>query len=167
MEKTIDKKIIDEIIEKYKNPSGKVISILEDIQEKNKYLSKEALEYVSEKLNIPLSQLYSIATFYSFFNLKPVGKHIISVCTGTPCHVKGAPQLIKTLERLLGIKQDEVSEDSKFFLTTHDRSFSLTAARCFGCCSMAPVIRIDDKIYGYVTVNDLPKILKEYGWREK
>ncbi|KAA0256845.1 NAD(P)H-dependent oxidoreductase subunit E [Deferribacter autotrophicus] len=163
----MDAKTIDEIIEKYKNPSGMVLGILEEIQNINKYLSKDALIYVSKKINVPFSQLYSVATFYSFFNLNPVGEHIISVCTGTACHVKGAAEILKSLEYLLGITKEESTEDSKFFLTTHDGCFSLNAARCFGCCSMAPVIKVDDKMYGYVTIQNLPKILKEYGWSKK
>jgi NADH-quinone oxidoreductase subunit E len=140
---------------------------LEDIQEKEKYLSKESLKYVADKLKIPLSNLYSIATFYSFFNLNPVGEHIISVCMGTACHVKGAPEILKNLEYLLGIKSGDVTEDGKFMLTSEDKHFSLNTARCFGCCSMAPVIRVDDKLYGYVKLGELPKILKKYGWKKQ
>ncbi len=161
----MDKNLLNGIIKKYYDSSGKVLGILEDIQEEEKYLSKESLAYVANRLKMPLSQLYSIATFYSFFNLNPVGEHIISVCMGTACHVKGAPQILKNLEYLLGIKEGDVTEDGKFMLTTEDRHFSLNTARCFGCCSMAPVIRIDEKLYGYVNLGELPKILKKYGWK--
>jgi NADH:ubiquinone oxidoreductase subunit E len=159
--------IVDEIINKYKDPSGRILGILEDIQDVYNYLPKEVMFYVSRKLNVPLSSLYSVATFYSFFNLEPVGEHLISVCMGTACHVKGAPELLENLKHLLGIDVNEVTDDGKFVLTTTDGKFSLSSARCFGCCSMAPVIRIDDKIYGYVKIKDLPAILKEYGWKEK
>jgi NADH-quinone oxidoreductase subunit E len=159
----MDRQQISEIVEKYKNPSGKVLAILEDIQEKERYISKETLKTVSEITNIPLSKLFSVVSFYSFFNLNPVGRHIISVCTGTACHVKGAMEIVKNFQYLLNIsKTDEVSEDGKFMLTTTDNCFSLNTARCFGCCSMAPVVRIDEKIYGYVKLSELPKILKEY-----
>lgn len=159
----MDREQISEIVEKYKNPAGKVLAILEDIQEKERYISKQTLKTVSEITNIPLSKLFSIVTFYSFFNLNPVGKHIISVCTGTACHVKGAMEIVNNLKYLLNINGiDETSEDGKFMLTTTDNCFSLNTARCFGCCSMAPVVRIDEKLYGYVTLNELPKILKEY-----
>ena len=158
---------IDEIIKRYKNPSGKILGILEDIQAKKSYLPRKDLEYISKKLKIPLASLYSIATFYSFFNLKPVGEHIITVCMGTACHVKGAPDILKNLEHLLNVKENGISEDGKFLLTTEDRHFSLNTARCFGCCSMAPVIRVDEKIYGYVKIKDLPKILREYGWKKE
>ncbi len=163
----MDKKYIDEIISRYSSPSGKILGILEDIQEKDKYLSKESIKYVAEKIDVPFSQIYGIATFYSFFNLQPVGEHIISVCMGTACHVRGAVEILKNIEYLLGIGVDETTDDGKFFLTTEDRHFSINTARCFGCCSMAPVVRIDDKIYGYVKIKDLPKILKEYGWSKK
>jgi len=163
----MNKKQLESIIEKYENPEGKILGILEDIQDIYKYLPKESLEFVSKKINMPLSKLYSIATFYSFFNLKPVGEHIITVCMGTACHVRGATEILNNLMELLKIGVNETTEDGKFFLTTEDRHFSLSTARCFGCCSMAPVIRIDDKIYGYVTIKELPKILKTYGWKSK
>ncbi len=163
----MDFKLIREIVSKYKNPSGKILGILEDIQEKERYISKESLKNVSKAINVPVSRLYSIATFYSFFNLNPVGEHIISVCMGTACHVKGAPEILKNLEYLLNVKAGNVTENGKFMLTTEDKHFSLNTARCFGCCSMAPVIRVDDKLYGYVSLGDLEKILKEYGWDNK
>ena len=163
----MNKEQIEDIIRKYDNPEGRILGILEDIQEIYKYLPKESLEFVYEKLDIPLSKLYSIATFYSFFNLKPVGEHIITVCMGTACHVRGAKDILNNLMELLKIGVNETTEDGKFFLTTEDKHFSLNTARCFGCCSMAPVIRVDDKIYGYVTIKELPKILKAYGWKSK
>ncbi len=163
----MNKEQIEDIIRKYDNPEGRILGILEDIQEIYKYLPKESLEFVYEKLDIPLSKLYSIATFYSFFNLKPVGEHIITVCMGTACHVRGAKDILNNLMELLRVGVNETTEDGKFFLTTEDKHFSLNTARCFGCCSMAPVIRVDDKIYGYVTIKELPKILKAYGWKSK
>jgi len=163
----MEKEELNKIVNKYDTKSGKLLGILEDIQRNEGYLPKDALIYVSKHLNVPLSKLYSLATFYSFFNLKPVGKHIITVCTGTACHVRGAPLLIKEMERLLNVQPGETTSDGKFMLTTKDRSFSLNAARCFGCCSMAPVIRVDGKIYGYSTPRKLPEILKRYGWIEE
>ena len=161
------KEQLDKIIDKYDTESGKLLGILEDIQRSEGYLSKEALIYVSRYLNVPLSKLYSLATFYSFFNLQPVGEHIITVCMGTACHVKGAPHILETLEELLNVSPGETTADGKFMLTTKDRSFTLNTARCFGACSMAPVVRVDGKIYGYNTPKKLPAILKKYGWRRK
>lgn len=158
---------IDEIISQYQNESGRLLSILEEIQKVAGYLPKQSLIYLSKKTGVPLSQLYSLATFYSFFELQPVGKHIITVCQGTACHVKGAPRLLSALEDLLNIKRGETTLDRKFSLTTDDLEFTLNTARCFGACSMAPVIRVDGKVYGYNTPEKLPQILRHYGWREK
>jgi len=161
----MDEEKLEEIISKYDIESGKLLGILEDIQRVEGYLPKDSLIYVSKRLNVPLSRLYSLATFYSFFNLQPVGKHIITVCMGTACHVKGAPHILETIEGLLGISPGETTPDGKFMLTTSDRQFTVNTARCFGACSMAPVIRVDGKIYGYNTPKKVAEILKEYGWR--
>jgi NADH-quinone oxidoreductase subunit E len=158
---------IDDILIKYPEPTGQILSVLEDIQAINGYLSQEILSQVAEKINIPVAKLYSVATFYSFFNLQPVGTNIISVCMGTACHVKGAPQILEALQDLLEVEGDGMTENRKFILTTKDECCTLTQARCFGACSMAPVISINEKVYGYVDVKKLPKILKEYGWQGK
>ena len=163
----MDQKKLDEIILRYTSPSGRLLGILEEIQGSERYLPREALEYVSQKLDVPLSKLYSIATFYSFFNLKPVGEHVITVCMGTACHVRGAPRILGKLEELLEVKQGESTVDGKFMLTTKDRAFTINTARCFGACSMAPVVRVDGKIYGYNTPEKLPDILRQYGWRKE
>ncbi len=161
------KEKIVEISEKYEKDSGKLLGVLEDIQKIEGYLSPETIKNVSEVLNIPLTKVYSTVTFYSFFNLKPVGKHIITVCMGTACHVKGATKILEMLEDLLGVRAGESTSDGKFLITTSDRNFTLNTARCFGACSMAPVIMIDGKVYGYINAEKLPKILKEYGWGER
>ena len=158
---------IDKIVSDYSTPSGRILGILEGVQKIEGYLSKEALQYLSEKLKVPLGELYSIVTFYSFFNLKALGAHTITVCMGTACHVKGAPIILDTLKMLLKTKEGEVSEEGKFQLTTKGKDLTLNTARCFGACSMAPVIRIDGKIYGYMIPEMIPIILKQYGWREK
>ncbi len=163
----MDKQGIIKIVEKYKCDAGKLLNVLEDIQKEEGYLSEVSLKNVSSVLGIPLTKIYSVATFYSFFNLKPVGAHIVTVCMGTACHVKGAFQVLEALEDLLGVKPGETTEDGKFMLTTKDRKFTVNTARCFGACSMAPVIMVDGKIYGYVNAKKLPLILKEYGWGVK
>ncbi len=150
-------KIIDEIISKYASRTGRVLSVLEELQEKEGYLSKESLKYISTRLNVPLSDLYSVATFYSFFNLKRAGKNIITICMGTACYVKGAPKLLEELEKLLKVKEGE---------TTPDGSFTIRSARCFGACSMAPVIRVNDRTYGFMSPERLPAFLKLYGWKQ-
>ncbi len=158
---------IDEILKKYDMQTGQTLSILEEIQAKEGFISRDVLSLLSEKISLPISKLYSVATFYSFFNLQAVGTNIISVCMGTACHVKGASQILETLQNLLELKGEGMSENRKFILTTKDKCCTLTQARCFGTCSMAPVISINEKIYGYVDIKKLPKILKEYGWQRK
>jgi len=155
------------IVSMYESPSGRLLGILEEVQKVEGYLSKDTLRLLSEELGVPLSELYSIATFYSFFNLKSMGRHVITVCMGTACHVRGAPRIFDRLRTLLDIEEGDTTKDGRFQLTTTDGEFTLTSARCFGACSMAPVIRVDEKIYGYVTPDTLPNILKQYGWRER
>jgi NADH-quinone oxidoreductase subunit E len=159
----MDETTLDEIISRYDAPSGRLLGILGEIQDQEGYIPRESLEMLAEKLDVRRSQLYSLTTFYSFFSLTPVGDHVITVCMGTACHVKGAVKILETLEGMLGIKSDD-SEDGKFSITTEDKKFTLEIARCFGACSMAPVLRVDGNLYGYATPEDLPAILAEYGW---
>jgi len=156
---TINEKKLDRIIEQYIDLPGQVLSTLEAIQEDDGYLSKETLRYVSEKMGIPFSQIYSVGTFYAGFSLKPRGKHIITLCSGTSCHVRGGPRLLLELFDLLEIAPEERSEKS---ITTKDRLFTIEKTRCLGCCSLAPVVKVDDEIYGYLTPKKLPEILKKY-----
>jgi NADH-quinone oxidoreductase subunit E len=159
----MDEKTLDIIIARYEAPAGRLLGILGEVQNQEGYIPRETLEMLSVKLEVPLSQLYGLATFYSFFSLTPVGDHVITVCMGTACHVKGAVKILETLEEMLGIRSD-VTEDGKFSITTEDRKFTLEIARCFGACSMAPVLRVDGNLYGYATPENLPGILSEYGW---
>ena len=159
----MDETTLDEIISRYDAPSGRLLGILGEIQDQEGYIPRESLEMLAEKLDVRRSQLYSLTTFYSYFSLTPVGDHVITVCMGTACHVKGAVKILETLEGMLGIKSDD-SEDGKFSITTEDKKFTLEIARCFGACSMAPVLRVDGNLYGYATPEDLPAILAEYGW---
>ena len=156
---TINEKKLDRIVEQYIDLPGQVLSTLEAIQEDDGYLSKETLRYVSEKMGIPFSQIYSVGTFYAGFSLKPRGKHIITLCSGTSCHVRGGPRLLSELFDLLEIAPEERSEKS---ITTNDRLFTIEKTRCLGCCSLAPVVKVDDEIYGYLTPKKLPEILKKY-----
>ncbi|NIA22606.1 MAG: NAD(P)H-dependent oxidoreductase subunit E [Proteobacteria bacterium] len=163
----MDRKNVSRIARKYNVYSGKLLGVLEDIQKEERYLSEETLKNVADVLDVPLTRVYSVATFYSFFNLVPVGKHIITVCMGTACHVKGAYRILEVLQDLLGVRPGETTKDGKFMPTTHDKKFTVSTARCFGACSMTPVVMIDGKIYGYVNAKNIPLILKEYGWGEK
>jgi NADH:ubiquinone oxidoreductase subunit E len=144
---------LGKIIEEYQGKPGEIISVLEKIQEVYGYLPQEVLKEVSEKLQVHLSRLFSLATFYSAFTLKPHGEHMVHVCLGTACHVRGAPKIVDELSRLLGIKPSDTTEDMKFTLET---------VRCIGCCSLAPVLKVDKDIYGYNTMDKMPKILANY-----
>ena len=153
MAKPKELKKVDEIIKRYKSRGSGLIGVLQDIQGEYNYLPKEALTYVAEELNVPLSQTYSLATFYKAFSLKPRGKHLIFVCMGTACHVRGAPRIVDEIQRKLAIKVGETTKDGKF---------SLETVNCLGCCAIGPVIMIDDKYYGEMTVKKVGSVLERY-----
>jgi len=144
---------VDKIIDGYEAKSSALIGILQDVQEKYHYLPQEALSLIKKRLNIPLINILSVATFYNIFTLKPRGRHLINVCMGTACHVKGAGKILERLERELGIKRSE---------TTRNLKFSLEIVRCLGCCSLAPVMRIDSDTYGNLRQDKAIEILKKY-----
>lgn len=148
-----DRQILEQILAEHEAKRVAVVSILQDINAHYRYLPQNVLYHVASALAMPLSQVYNIATFYNAFSLTPKGKYIISVCTGTACHVKGSNRILQMLERILKIKAGG---------TTEDRNFSLEGVRCLGCCGLAPVITINDDLYGSVTQAKLPKILKRY-----
>lgn len=152
--KLLTEEEIGSLIEKYGNKRSSLIRIMQEIQRKTGYLPKEDLAILSRQINIPLSKIYGIATFYHQFRLKPFGKHVIQVCFGTACHVKGNDEIWDLLREKLKLMG---SED-----TTNDLLFTVQKARCFGACSMAPVMKIDNDIYGNVTKEKLDEILKKY-----
>ncbi|HOJ93000.1 MAG TPA: NADH-quinone oxidoreductase subunit NuoE [Dictyoglomaceae bacterium] len=145
-------KEVEKILVQYSNTKGSLIMILHAIQEKFGYLPKEALEIVSDKLKVSLSEIYGIVTFYSFFRLEPQGKHVLRLCMGTACYVKGAADLLTVLEQL-GLKEGKVTEDG---------FFSLDLVRCIGACSMAPAIMIDDEVYGKLTTEKVKKLIENF-----
>ncbi|MEN6588144.1 MAG: NAD(P)H-dependent oxidoreductase subunit E [Proteiniphilum sp.] len=151
--------ILDEIIKKHRGKPGMLLTALEEVQEKNqlKYLPGETLAEISKKLQIPYTQIYSVATFYSYFNLKPQGKHAIVVCRGTACHTKGSKALLDDIAAGLGIKRDVDGEDSSF--TTPDNLFTVRTVACFGQCAQSPVVEVDGVIYGNVNAQKLSKIM--------
>lgn len=144
---------LDAILEKYKGQKGSLIPVLQQAQNAHGYLSKEALEYIAKGLNIPISQVYGVTTFYSQFHLNPRGKNIIRVCQGTACHVRGGKQILEKLESLLSIKAGETTEDLKFTLET---------VACIGACGLAPVIMINDNTHGRLVPDSLDAILQTY-----
>lgn len=145
--------IADEIMARYHYRDAALIAILQDIQKRFNYLPQNLLRYVALRMNVPLTRVYSISTFYKAFSLKPRGKHLINVCLGTACHVRGGMKIMERLERELGIKNEE---------TTYDEKFSLKSVRCVGCCGLAPVIVIDNEFHGNLTQEMIPKVLAKY-----
>lgn len=131
----------------------KVIPLLQEIQKRHGYLSEEIVEAVSKEIGLPVSRLYGVATFYSQFRFSPIGKYLIKVCKGTACHVAGAEKIYSIISEELGIIEGE---------TTEDGLFTLESVACLGCCSLAPVIMINDSIYGKLSPAKMSKILKDY-----
>ncbi|MCJ7688226.1 MAG: NADH-quinone oxidoreductase subunit NuoE [Clostridiaceae bacterium] len=144
---------VREITKKFKDMKGALIPALHEVQKLFGYLPEEALQVVSEEINIPMSEIYGVSTFYSQFTLEPKGEHIIKVCLGTACYVKGAQDII---ERLSSVLEVEVGK------TTSDGKFTLEAARCLGACGLAPVLMVDDKVYGRLIPADVIRIIEEY-----
>lgn len=144
---------IDNIIEKYGEIASSILPILQEIQSKENYLPKMDLEYVSQRLKIPLTNIYRIATFYNALSLKPRGRYKIDVCLGTACHVRGGEKILEKFERELKISVGE---------TTKDKKFTLESVRCLGCCSLGPVAVIDEQVYGRLTQDKIPSLLKEF-----
>jgi NADH-quinone oxidoreductase subunit E len=142
---------VQKIIERFPN-EGEIIALLLDIQRRQGYLSKEALSQVAVERKIPLSLLYGIATFYSQFSLHPRGKHVIHVCQGTACHVQGASEIALTIKQELGINEGE---------TTRDKQFTLEYVNCLGCCSLAPVLVVNNSgVQAHMTSAKVKKLLK-------
>lgn len=144
---------VSEILGKYEPDQSIVISVLQDIQEELGYLPKDALKQVAKELDVPLSRVLSLATFFNAFSLIPKGKHPVHVCLGTACHVRGAQLVLEKFERELGIKPGE---------TTEDRTFSLDAVRCVGCCGLAPVAMVGEEVHGKLSQMKVPGIIRKY-----
>ena len=147
------KKDIDKILKKYDHKKSSLIPILQDIQTINRWLPQETLKYVSEKMDISLMDVYSLVTFYKSFSLKPRGKHIVTVCSGTACHVRGGPKVLLEVENQLGITVGE---------TTPDKNFTLETVRCLGACALGPLMVIDGKYYGQMNPKKVASTLKKY-----
>lgn len=145
--------LIDEILEKYKGMDGALIPVLQESQNVHGYLSKEVIEYISAKMNIPSSQIYGVVTFYAQFHLNPRGKNVIRVCQGTACHVRGAKAILKAVEEHLGVSAGE---------TTPDLSFTLETVACIGACGLAPVMMVNEDTHGRLTPESIPEILSRY-----
>jgi NADH:ubiquinone oxidoreductase subunit E len=147
------------ILDKYHKEEGSVISILQDMQEEFGYVNEDAVNWLSNKLNIPASNFFGVATFYAQFYLKPRGKNIVTACCGTACHVKGAESIINRMRADMGIAEGED--------TTDDGQFTLENVACVGACSIAPVVIVNKKVYGGVNADKASAILRDYDDRDK
>ena len=147
-----DRKKLDAIFKKYEGEEGSLIPVLQDINSEYNYLPEDALKYTAEKLDTHLSQVYHVATFYTAFSLTPRGKHILKVCLGTACHVRGGSRVLSEIERHLNIKPGE---------TTSDKKYTLETVNCLGCCALGPVVVIDDE-YHMITPDKVETFLKKY-----
>jgi NADH-quinone oxidoreductase subunit E len=152
---------LDELIERHKGKPGALLGLLENAQEieKHRYLSEPTLRRIAEGMGIPLSQVYSVATFYSFFNLEPQGLHSIVVCRGTACHTRGSLELLETCLHRLGI--EGFREDEASSVTTIDGFASVRTVACFGQCALAPVVQIDGAISSRMTAGKLTIALEK------
>ncbi len=148
-----DTQQIDQILDKYNCEPGMLIQILQDVQAVYNWLPKEAMARVCERLDIPISRAYRIATFYTIFSLEPRGRHIINVCLGTACHVRGAQRIFDKVQDVTCLKAGHTTEDLKF---------TMERVNCLGCCALGPVITVDGEAHGKLTVKDIEGILSSY-----
>jgi NADH:ubiquinone oxidoreductase subunit E len=144
---------VDAIIDKHGTDRRALISLLLNIQDEFYYLPQEALERVAEKMDVPAVQVYQVARFYKAFSLKPRGKHLVTVCLGTACHVRGGERLVDQLGRLLQVAPGK---------TTEDRLFTLQTVNCLGCCALGPVMVVDGTYFGKMSATKIEKILDKY-----
>lgn len=149
----IDTKDISKIIEGYRNRKASMLAILQDVQAKYNWLPPDSLRLVSERLCVPLIDVYSVATFYHAFSLTPRGKHLVTMCLGTACHVRGAPSVLSRLEQRLGVAPG---------CTTKDNLFTLETVNCLGACALAPVVVVDGVYHGQATPQKVDAILSKY-----
>ena len=146
------KKIV-EICNTYKNEPTPLMPILSAIQNEFGYIPLDVQEIVSREIGLPVAEIYGVVTFYSFFSLKPKGKYVIGVCLGTACYVKGSGPIFEEIQKILGIGDGECTPDGKF---------SLDTCRCVGACGLAPVMLVNDDVYGRITVDEVKGILEKY-----
>ena len=144
---------IDKIIDKYENEKGILIQLLLDIQHEFHWIPKDAITRISERLKIPYSQIYRVASFYAALSLKPIGRHLVQVCLGTACYVRGGSKILDTVEDALEIKAGNTTDDTKF---------TLSGVNCLGCCAQGPMLMVDSDYYGGLTSTQLKGILEKY-----
>jgi len=147
----MNKETLDAILDRYDRNPAQLIPILQDVQREENYLPRETLELISQKLGIPIVRVYAVATFYKAFSLKPRGKHIIQVCMGTACHVRGGVRVLDKIERDFGVGPGE---------TTEDMAFTLETVNCLGACALGPIVVVDGEYHGMMTPPKWDKIYK-------
>jgi NADH-quinone oxidoreductase subunit E len=148
----MDERVIA-IVHKYNGDKGQLVSVLQDIQAEYYYLPRDALIQVSEAMGISASRVYDVATFFKAFSLEPRGKHLINVCLGTACHVRGGNRVLETMERCLFIKRGQ---------TTKDHKFTLETVNCMGCCAVGPAVKIDGDYYGHMSPDKVDSLLSKF-----
>lgn len=146
-------KKLKEVIETYRDDPSRLMTVMQEAQEIYGYLPIEVQKMIADGMNVPLEKVYGVVTFYAQFSLSPKGKYNIGVCLGTACYVKGSGDIFNKISEKLGIGADECTEDGKF---------SLVATRCIGACGLAPVMTVNEDVYGKITVDDIDKILEKY-----
>ena len=144
---------LNAVIEKYKGDKSRLMAAMQEAQGIYGYLPIEVQNKIAEGMDVPLEKVYGVATFYAQFSLSPKGENHIAVCLGTACYVKGSGQIYDKFQEILGISGDEC---------TSDRRFSLTASRCIGACGLAPVLTVNEDVYGRLTADDVPSIIAKY-----
>lgn len=147
------REVLDQLLEENRDRPGATMVMLTRTQEELGFVSPAMQIYIADALDVPLSHIYGVLTFYSFFRMAPVGRHKISICMGTACYVRGGPTVVEKFQQVLGVKVGETTEDNRF---------TLEICRCVGACSQAPVVMIDDDIIGRVKPQDVAKLLRKY-----
>jgi NADH-quinone oxidoreductase subunit E len=149
---------VEALLRRHPARAEELIAVLQDIQERFHYLPEEALRQVARRLRLPLTQVFHVATFYNCFSLEPVGEHLVQVCLGTACHVRGAGRVLDRLLRDLKLPEPG---------TTKDCQFTVRTVRCVGCCALAPVVRVDANTHPHLTQSKVPGLLKKYRPNDK
>jgi NADH-quinone oxidoreductase subunit E len=149
----MDQEKIDQIIDRYTSEEGGLIQLLLDVQRELNWVPKEVVQRISDRLQVPLSQIYRVASFYKSMSLKPRGRHLVNVCLGTACQVRGGPRLMDRVREILGINPGE---------TTQDMKFTLERVNCLGCCALGPVMVVDGEYHGKLMPAKAEEILKSY-----
>jgi len=149
----VNPRLVDQVIERWDSDPSFLIPMLQDIQDKYRYLPRPALLRLHKKLNLPLTRIYEVATFYKAFSLEPKGKYIIQVCLGTACHLRGGPRIVDAFKRELGIDVNK---------TTSDGFFTLQTVNCLGACALAPVVKVNEEVHGQMRTDKVKELITAY-----